>query len=110
MNGWKSQAFLCAILTIINVHVDHSDQPGAGKKRVYSSVPIEVNLSPPPRPSYIFLGLPIAMLGFVSFGSWDDVLHYFLSFHIISCSFIFFHILFTQSIPFYYITLLPIAI
>lgn len=29
--GRKATHFLCAILTIINVHVDHSDQPGAGK-------------------------------------------------------------------------------
>ena len=31
-NGAKSHAFCCAILTIINVHVDHSDQPDGGKK------------------------------------------------------------------------------
>lgn len=44
---------MCAILTIINVHVDHSDQPDGGKKakkpkkqKQAPRVPIEVNLSP----------------------------------------------------------------
>ena len=34
-------------MTIVNVHVDHSDQPGAGKNEKSLIVhPVEVNLSP----------------------------------------------------------------
>ncbi len=62
---------LCAILTIINVHVDHSDQPDGGKKKKRESkkakgqlracprlprLPIEVNLSPPDRHGILSLG------------------------------------------------------
>lgn len=46
-HGAKRHAFCGAIWTIVNVHVDHSDQPGAGKReKECLRVPIEVNLSP----------------------------------------------------------------